>query len=60
MTPKINDIFYFFIRDGQGIMLDHELRYGKTENCKTFDNPPLTPNGDFEVKVIEVYSFVTM
>lgn len=46
--------------NGQGIMLDHELRYGKTERCQTFDNPPLAPNGDFEVKVIEVYSFVNM
>ncbi|XP_068239755.1 GTPase-activating protein skywalker isoform X4 [Palaemon carinicauda] len=42
--------------NGNGIMLDQELRYGKTENCDTFNNPPLTPDGDFEVKVIEVYS----
>lgn len=41
-------------------MLDHELRYGKTEPCQTFDNPPLTPNGDFEVKVIEVYSLANL
>lgn len=46
--------------NGQGIMLDHELRYGKTEPCQTFDNPPLTPNGDFEVKVIEVYSLANL
>lgn len=41
-------------------MLDHELRYGKTENCRTFNNPPLVPSGDFEVKVIEVYSLVNI
>ncbi|XP_045130789.1 GTPase-activating protein skywalker-like isoform X2 [Portunus trituberculatus] len=46
--------------NGQGIMLDHELRYGKTEPCQTFDNPPLAPNGDFEVKVIEVYSLANL
>lgn len=42
--------------NGNGIMLDQELRYGKTEKCDTFNNPPLTPKSDFEVKVIEVYS----
>ncbi|XP_064078720.1 GTPase-activating protein skywalker-like isoform X4 [Macrobrachium nipponense] len=42
--------------NGNGIMLDQELRFGKTENCETFNNPPLTPDADFEVKVIEVYS----
>lgn len=41
-------------------MLDHELRYGKTESCRTFNNPPLVPSGDFEVKVIEVYSLVNV
>nr|XP_053628777.1 GTPase-activating protein skywalker-like isoform X3 [Cherax quadricarinatus] len=46
--------------NGQGIMLDHDFRYGKTETCQTFDNPPLVPNGDFEVKVIEVYSLINM
>lgn len=46
--------------NGQGIMLDHELRYGKTETCGTFNNPPLMPSGDFEVKIIEVYSLVNM
>ncbi|XP_069986001.1 GTPase-activating protein skywalker isoform X1 [Penaeus vannamei] len=46
--------------NGQGIMLDQELRFGKTEKCNTFDNPPLTPDVDFEVKVIEVYSFANV
>lgn len=41
-------------------MLDRDFRYGKTEACQTFENPPLVPNGDFEVKVIEVYSLVGM
>ncbi|KAK7080849.1 hypothetical protein SK128_025690 [Halocaridina rubra] len=44
--------------NGNGIMLDQELRFGKTETCETFANPPLTPEGDFEVKVIEVYSLL--
>lgn len=44
--------------NGNGIMLDQELRFGKTESCETFDNPPLTSVGDFEVKVIEVYSLL--
>ncbi|XP_047736312.1 GTPase-activating protein skywalker isoform X1 [Hyalella azteca] len=41
--------------DGQGLFLDHELQFGKTEKCLTFDNPPLCPTGDFEIKVVEVY-----
>ncbi|XP_076065977.1 GTPase-activating protein skywalker isoform X2 [Oratosquilla oratoria] len=41
---------------GQALMLDQELRFGKTEMCQTFDNPPLCPDTDFEVKVVEVYS----
>lgn len=36
-------------------MLDHELQFGKTESCKTFDNPPLCDSQDFEIKVVEVY-----
>ena len=41
--------------EGQGIMLDHELQYGKTETCQIFDNPPLCKSKDFEIKVVEVY-----
>lgn len=41
--------------EGQGLMLDHELQFGKTESCKTFDNPPLCASKDFEIKVVEVY-----
>ncbi|MCL4134597.1 UNVERIFIED_CONTAM: hypothetical protein GTU68_037307 [Idotea baltica] len=41
---------------GHGLMLDHDLQYGKTENCETFNNPPLCSTPDFEIKVVEVYS----
>lgn len=37
--------------------MDENVRFGKTENCETFDNPPLCPNGDFEIQVLEVYGF---
>lgn len=38
-------------------MLDQELHYGKTETCETFNNPPLCTTPDFEIKVVEVFSF---
>ncbi|KAF2360707.1 TLDc domain [Trinorchestia longiramus] len=41
--------------EGQGIFLDNELQFGKTETCQTFDNPPLCPTGNFEIKVVEVF-----
>lgn len=46
-----------FHREGTGIQLDAELRYGKSERCLTFDNEPLVSNGDFEVQVLEVFAF---
>ena len=48
-------IHYFYSRNGTGIYLDSTLTYGKTESCSTFNNPPLCPEGDFTVSVIEVY-----
>ncbi|VEN52234.1 unnamed protein product [Callosobruchus maculatus] len=43
--------------DGQAIWIDENIRYGKTDHCVTFNNPPLCPNGDFEIRVLEVYGF---
>ncbi|XP_025837482.1 TBC1 domain family member 24 isoform X1 [Agrilus planipennis] len=43
--------------EGQAIWLDENIRYGKTDRCSTFNNPPLCPSGDFEVRVLEVYGF---
>lgn len=43
--------------DGQAIWMDENIRFGKTDRCSTFNNPPLCPNGDFEIKVLEVYGF---
>lgn len=48
-----------FNRDGQAIWLDENIRFGKTDRCQTFNNPPLCPSGDFEVRVLEVYGFAT-
>ncbi|XP_050302931.1 LOW QUALITY PROTEIN: GTPase-activating protein skywalker [Anthonomus grandis grandis] len=45
--------------DGQAIWLDENIRFGKTDHCATFNNPPLCPSGDFEVRVLEVYGFAT-
>lgn len=39
--------------------MDENIRFGKSERCKTFNNPPLCGvSGDFEIKVLEVYGFV--
>lgn len=46
-------------REGQAIWMDENIRYGKTDKCATFNNPPLCPSGDFEIRVLEVYGFAT-
>jgi len=43
--------------EGQGICLDEDLRFGKSESCNTFQNPPLAALKDFEVSVLEVIGF---
>lgn len=45
--------------EGQAIWMDENIRYGKTDRCATFNNPPLCPSGDFEIRVLEVYGFAT-
>ena len=47
-----------FNSDGQAIWMDENIRFGKSDKCKTFNNPPLCPSGDFEIRVLEVYGFV--
>ncbi|XP_055683580.1 GTPase-activating protein skywalker isoform X2 [Lutzomyia longipalpis] len=44
--------------EGQAIWMDENIRYGKTDKCHTFNNPPLCASGDFEIRVLEVYGFV--
>lgn len=43
--------------DGQAIWMDENIRFGKSDSCSTFNNPPLCPGKDFEIKVLEVYGF---
>lgn len=43
--------------EGQAIWMDENIRFGKTDRCQTFNNPPLCPSGDFEIRVLEVYGF---
>lgn len=45
-------------RGGQAIWMDENMRFGKTDTCTTFNNPPLCPSGDFEIRVLEVYGFI--
>lgn len=47
----------FSFRDGQAIWMDENIRFGKTDRCSTFNNPPLCASGDFEIRVLEVYGF---
>ena len=37
--------------------MDANLEFGRTEACRTFNNPPLCPNKDFTVSVLEVIGF---
>ncbi|KAK6632106.1 hypothetical protein RUM44_007136 [Polyplax serrata] len=41
----------------QAIWMDENVRYGKTDRCLTFNNPPLCEGRDFEIRVLEVYGF---
>lgn len=43
---------------GQAIWMDENMRFGKTDSCTTFNNPPLCKSGDFEIRVLEVYGFI--
>ncbi|XP_046415000.1 GTPase-activating protein skywalker isoform X5 [Neodiprion pinetum] len=43
--------------EGQAIWMDENIRFGKTDRCSTFNNPPLCASGDFEIRVLEVYGF---
>ena len=46
------------IDDGKfSIFLDESLYKGRTQKCRTFDNEPLTPTGDFEAASVEVWNF---
>lgn len=40
-----------------GLFLDEGLDKGRTESCETFNNPPLTPEKDFEIRSVEVWTF---
>lgn len=50
--------FFLFDSGGQAIWMDENMRYGKTDSCTTFNNPPLCKSGDFEIRVLEVYGFI--
>lgn len=54
----VNHNHYVFYREGQAIWMDENIRFGKTDRCQTFNNPPLCASGDFEIRVLEVYGFV--
>lgn len=43
--------------EGQAIWMDENIRFGKTDRCLTFNNPPLCAGRDFEIRVLEVYGF---
>ena len=46
------------IDDGKfSIYLDENLFHGRSQECRTFDNEPLTPGGDFRAAVVEVWTF---
>lgn len=47
----------YYCSEGQAIWMDENIRYGKTDRCQTFNNPPLCKTGDFEIRVLEVYGF---
>lgn len=40
-----------------GIWLDSNLNQGRTQACQTYNNEPLTSQGDFTVKSVECWTF---
>lgn len=55
---QIHEHHFYVFSDGQAIWMDENIRFGKSDACKTFNNPPLCSSGDFEIRVLEVYGFV--
>lgn len=46
--------------DGKfGLWLDGDLYLGRSEQCKTYGNDPLTPKVDFVVKTLECWAFIS-
>ncbi|XP_071798804.1 GTPase-activating protein skywalker-like [Asterias amurensis] len=43
--------------EGEGIHLENDISEGWSENCKTFNNPPLATNSRFQSEIIEVLAF---
>lgn len=56
LLTNISNLFIY--SGGQAIWMDENMRYGKTDSCTTFNNPPLCKSGDFEIRVLEVYGFI--
>jgi len=40
-----------------GIWIDADLNQGRTQTCPTFDNDPLTREGDFTIQALECWAF---
>ena len=40
-----------------GIWIDADLNQGRTQPCPTFDNDPLTREGDFTIQALECWAF---
>ena len=52
------DSFAVGIDDGKfAIYLDSSLNQGRSQECQTFANEPLTPEEDFIVKTMEIWTF---
>ncbi|XP_064081814.1 oxidation resistance protein 1-like isoform X7 [Macrobrachium nipponense] len=53
-----NESMYIGGGDGNfGLWLDGDLYQGRTQPCKTYNNPPLTDTEDFIIKTIECWCF---
>lgn len=47
------------VDDGKfSIFLDATLCQGRSQECSTFNNDPLTPDGDFVAATVEIWTFV--
>lgn len=50
--------FDYYFSGTYGLWLDGELYHGRTCPTKTFNNDRLTPNEDFIIASVEVWTFI--
>ena len=55
-VPRLAARIDVFDRNGKyGLWIDESLLYGKSQNCATFDNDPLSATEEFDCSHVELW-----